>query len=77
MRHGMFGVSIGRMAVENVHSGLIPDLLINPGEAHLQRGFELLFANLAEVCRIIIDHIQIIQRRAGRLLMQKIPDGVS
>src|SRR5437870_10039366 len=37
MRHGMFGVSIGRMAVGYVHSALIPDLPINPGEAHLQR----------------------------------------
>ena len=69
MRHGMFGVSIGRMVVENVHSGLIPDLPLDSGEACLQRGFELLFANLAEVCRIIIGHIHIIQRRAGRLLM--------
>ena len=69
MRHGMFGVSIGRMAVGYVHSGLIPDLPINPGEAHLQRSFNRFFRRAFEVRRIIIDHIHIIQRRAGRLLM--------
>src|SRR5207249_9417855 len=54
MRHGMFGVSIGRMAVGYVHSGLIPDFPINPGEAHLRRSLNSLLQRAFEVCMTLL-----------------------
>jgi hypothetical protein len=77
MSHGMFCIPIRRMTVRNVHSGLITDLPIDSRPVVLQRNLQLVLGARSEIRRIIVDHIDVVQRLLRMLLVQNISDRIA